>query len=216
MRWTPAYLPATALSALVAALLVAGCGSDGGKPWADPASSGGGGNAAASDTIVLKNDPLHIGDRIHIDFNANTGAPIPPVETDIKGDGMISLQFVGRVMADNKTPGQLEKDIEALYVPAYYKEMTVSVTPVSRFFYVGGEVSGGSGGGRVVYTGPITVTQAINSAGGFTPFANKHTVELRRFTGKIYKIDCLKALRHPELDLPVYPNDSITVYRRLY
>jgi protein involved in polysaccharide export with SLBB domain len=140
-----------------------------------------------------------------------------PIITDVKGDGTINLPEIGRVNAVDETPGELEREIQTNYVPAFYTRMSVSVTPLERFFYVGGEVNQSSTGGKQPYTGPITVTQAIRAAGDFNPFAAKKKVQLRRaLTGKTYVVNCVKAIDHPELDLPVFPGDTIFVPRRFF
>jgi protein involved in polysaccharide export with SLBB domain len=162
----------------------------------------------------MRFDPLRVGDSIRVDFSG-TPSIIPTVQTDIKGDGTIRLDFIGNVVADGKTPGELERTIQKAYVPAYYTHLNVTVTPVVRFFYVDGEVVG-AGGGRLPYSGPITVTRAIAAAGGFNPFANRRNVRLYRVDGTFKVVNCVKALDDPKLDLPVYPGDKIVVKRRLW
>jgi protein involved in polysaccharide export with SLBB domain len=189
--------------------LLAGCSSHGPKkdrlPAAVPSTN------APSD---LRFDPLRVGDGIRVDFSG-TPIPVPSIQTEIKGDGTIRLDFIGDVLADGKTPGELEKAIQRSYVPAYYTHLTVTVTPVVRFFYVDGEVNGAAGG-RIPYTGQITVTRAIAAAGGFNPFANRRNVRLYRVDGTYKIVNCIKALEDPKLDLPVYPGDKIVVKRRLW
>jgi protein involved in polysaccharide export with SLBB domain len=107
----------------------------------------------------------------------------------------------------------LEEDITHAYVPRYYNRLNVTVTPTARFFYVMGQVNNNTGG-RIVYTGPITVLSAIAAAGDFTPYANKKDVQITRVNGQIDHVNCVKAIAHPELDLPVYPGDKIQVGRR--
>jgi polysaccharide export outer membrane protein len=163
-----------------------------------------------------RTDPLRVGDGIRVDFSG-TPTPIPSVQTEIKGDGTIKLDYIGDVIADGKTPGELERCIETNYVPSYYTHLSVTVTPVVRYFYVEGEVNGGTGGGRIVYAGPITVTRAIAAAGDFNPFADRKRVRLYRVNAtSAINVNCIKALDDPSLDLPVYPGDKIVVRRRLW
>jgi protein involved in polysaccharide export with SLBB domain len=202
-----------AITATIASVL-AGCASDS----ATTSSSASADPAARQASIdPMRYDPLRAGDKIAIDLNAGTSAPIPSIYSDIKGDGTINLPEIGRIDAANKTPGELEKDIQAKYVPAYYTHMNVTVTPLTRFFYVRGEINQSGEGGRKPYTGSITVTQAIGAAGDFNPFAAKTKVQLRRaLTGKTFVVNCVKAIDHPELDLPVFPGDTIFVPRRFW
>jgi polysaccharide export outer membrane protein len=192
------------------ALVLAGCDTQG------TPSSPAGHEKETGSVDPMKYDPLDVGDKIEIDLNAGTSPPLQGVLTDIKEDGTINLPDIGRIQAAGKTPGELEQEIQTNYVPGFYVHMTVTVSPVSRFFYVGGEINVSGASGKQTYTGPITVTQAIRAAGDFNPFAAKKSVKLRRrITGKTYIINCVKAINHPELDLPVYPGDTIFVPRRI-
>jgi polysaccharide export outer membrane protein len=189
------------LAVLALAAVLAGCGTKTPPPLHQPQPP----NALT--------DPLRVSDRIKIEI---TGTPeiIEPSEQEIKEDGTINVVMLGRVQADGKTPGQLEKDIQAALVPNFYAHLNVTVTPTGRFFYVGGEVNPNGTGGRIIFSGPMTVTRSIDSAGGFNPFANKKKVQLIRVDGTKLIINCIKAIQHPELDIPVYPGDRIYVPRR--
>jgi hypothetical protein len=79
------------------------------------------------------------------------------------------------------------------------------------WFYVGGEVNYPS---RQIIGSRITLLKAIACAGGFTPSANKKKVQLtRHHDGEQRIIDCTSAERQPELDVQIYPGDSIYVPR---
>jgi hypothetical protein len=99
------------------------------------------------------------------------------------------------------------------YVPRFYPHINVYVTPPTRLFYVGGQVNTNTGG-RILYTGPITLTGAIEAAGDFTPYADKRHVQITRVDGTITIANAVEALSHPEKDLPIYPGDRIWVGRR--
>jgi len=208
MKSKTGWVLSVAVAGVVGFILV-GCGTH------DPAGSAAPAQASADETNSYVRDPIDIGDRIRIDLNPGTTVPLAPVETDIKGDGMINLPDIGRVEAAGRTPGELEKDIQAKYEPAYYTHMAVTVTPIVRYFYVYGQVGTGMNA-KQFYTGPITVTQAIAAAGDFTPFANKKKVRLRRKSdGSTHYINCVKAINDPKLDLWVHPGDIIYVDRRI-
>ncbi|MBI1839930.1 MAG: polysaccharide export protein, partial [Verrucomicrobia bacterium] len=129
----------------------------------------------------------------------------------VKDDGTIGLPLGVRVEAAGKTIGQVQQTIEASYVPRYLKRLTVSVKNEERFFFVGGEVRTP---GRIIYASGLTVLQAIDSAGGFTEFAKRTKVSLRRVNGQQFVIDCDKALQEHTIDMPVFPGDSINVPKR--
>jgi len=205
--WNYSYLLAVAITGS----LLAGCST--GSPPADPHATA---IQSTDDADHLRIDPLRSGDSIRVDFSGTPNA-IPPVITDIKGNGTIPLEFIGNIQAAGRTPGELEKAIQTSYVPAYYTHLNVTVTPTVRYFYVEGEVNGGNGGGRIQYAGSITVTRAIAAAGDFNPFANRKRVKLFRVNANsAIIVNCIKALDDPRLDLPVYPGDKIVVPRRLW
>jgi len=163
---------------------------------------------------MLRSYPLRIGDRVRVELS---GIPdhMDPLDRDVKDDGKISLPYIGDIPAAGKSPSQLEKDITDAYVGHYFVRITVTVTPTARYYYVMGQVNN-NGTGRIPYAGPITVLDAIAGAGGFTPFADKRHVQITRVNGDIQIVNCVKALKHPEQDLQVYPGDRITVKLRTF
>jgi polysaccharide export outer membrane protein len=156
-------------------------------------------------------DTLQVGDSVTVIFS-DLSTPLQPFEERVKTDGSITLLQNQKFQAAGKNRGDLEVEIRNRYVPDYYKNLTVTIKPLERFFYVSGEVNTRS---RQPYLSDITVTKAIASAGGFTDYANKKKVRLTRANGKTVTINCVKALENAALDLPVYPGDSITVPRSL-
>lgn len=191
------------LCGLIAALLFVGCGP------LDPVEPENGG--AITGNKGPTHNTLQPGELVKIDFS---GPASPPAahEENIKDDGTISLIHIGSVKAAGKTPGQLQTEIQQLYVPRFYKYLNVTVKPADRFFIVGGEVKAPN---RQLYLGPITVTGAIKASGDFTDFARKNKVRLIRADGTIHIIDAVKAQENPSLDLPVYPGDKIHVPARI-
>src|SRR4030095_4642237 len=153
---------------------------------------------------------LRIGDPVRISFSGNATPP-QDVEERIKEDGTINLPLVGSLTAEGKSAGQLQKEIQDLYVPKYFQRLTVTVKTENRVFYVDGEVKHPD---RFIYQGEITVLQAIAAAQGFNEFAGRGRVELTRSTGEKLKIYYRKARDNPSLDLPVFPGDRISVPRR--
>lgn len=160
---------------------------------------------------VNSTDSLEPGNQITITFSGLSTIPIP-YSCRIREDGTISPPYLkAPIIAAGKTIGELERELEKEYVPAIYKTINVTIRTADRFFYVGGEVRQPS---RQIFIGRITVTQAIQSAGDFTDFADQREVRVIRATGKVDIIDCKAALDDPTRDLPVYPGDNIVVGRR--
>jgi polysaccharide export outer membrane protein len=158
---------------------------------------------------------LHIGDTVTVVFSGlPPDANMEPHEEPIKDDGTLTLPDVGRVKAAGKTPGELQDAIHDLYVPHYYRHLTITVkTTGDRVYYVRGEVKTP---GRQMYVGQITVTKAITSAGDFTDFANRKKVSLIRANGQHFHINCIRILDGRDPDPPVYPGDQIEVTRSIF
>jgi|SRR5579872_828248 len=179
---------------------------------ADPKAT----NSKAADTADHLFDPLMKGDQIQIDLR---GIPvkIEPVVQNIAQDGTITLENIGPLSAAGLTPKQLQESIHDKYVPSIYTRITVTVTPLRRYFYVSGEINNKGGSGRQSYNGNITLTQAIAAAGDFTDYADKRHVRLTRMSdGKSQVYDCKKILSHKAPDPLVAPGDQIYIRRRIF
>lgn len=146
------------------------------------------------------------GDTIKVEFS---DSELTTIETEVKHDGTIFLAIADKAFkVEGLTAREVEEGIREVYVPNLYKRMSVTVTPGTRFFYVGGEVKQEN---RFPYSGKITVLKAIQTAGGFSTFANRRKVQITRATGEVITVDCVKLLRNPELDIEILPGDQITV-----
>lgn len=155
---------------------------------------------------------FQVGDTVTVDYSG-TNDKIPENVQTVTEDGTITLPFIGLVRAAGLTTGELQQKVHDLYVPKYYTELTVNVSGQQRVYYVGGEVKQP---GRLLYSGETTVTKVIQSAGDFTDFANRKKVQLIRNNGQVIIVNCIKALKDPSLDPPVYPGDQIQVPRRIW
>jgi len=116
------------------------------------------------------------------------------------------------VLAAGRSLGVVEKEIVDLYVPKWYRQLSVTLKTEEKWYSVGGEVKQP---GRQAYLGPTTVLRAIQSCGDFTDFAQRKKVELHRANGQREIVDCKKARTNSKYDLPVCPGDAIIVPRRL-
>jgi len=169
------------------------------------------GQATSASSIpgVSEVERFSVGDLVMVTFSGLN--PSPPEHNErIKEDGTITLPLIGGVKAEGKSAGELQQEIHDLYVPKYYKRMTVTVKAPERTYTVSGEVRAP---GPKYYSGRTTVTKAIAAAGGFTDFANKKKVRLTR-GDKTITVNCVKAEEDPRLDPVVIPNDKIHVKRR--
>jgi polysaccharide biosynthesis/export protein VpsN len=153
---------------------------------------------------------IRVGDTLNISF---TDIPTPIIiqPQRVGEDGNIKLPYNVTVKAAGKTPGQLQDDIRSKYVPQIFVNLTSTIKTEERVYFVGGEVRVPA---RQPYIADMTVLRAIDTAGGFTDFANRDKIELRRANGKTYTVKWKKALKDPKQDLPVYPNDQVTVHKK--
>lgn len=158
-------------------------------------------------------DVFQVGDTVKITFNsASDQPPLPPYSETVKDDGRITPPVIGPVVATNKSPGQLQAELQEKY-NVFFKFMTVTLTSDQRYYYVSGEVKNP---GPKTYLGETDIIQAISSAGDFTDFANKHKVRLTRSNGKTEIIDVIKVIENPDRNVRVFPNDKIVVPRRFF
>ena len=155
---------------------------------------------------------IAVGDTVTVTLYGIPSEELPPAQIKpIKEDGTITLPDIGSVHAAGKAPGELEDIIHDLYVPKVYTHINVTVVLSSeQVYFVRGEVKAPN---RVLYTGPVTVTKAITSAGDFTDFADHKNVVLIRSSGKRYQLNCDRILRGDDPDPQVYPGDQIEVNR---
>ncbi len=157
---------------------------------------------------ATSNAQLRNGDSLTI---ALQGVPDPSVnQVQIDDQGSISLPFIGPLGAAGLNTGELAQKIRETYITRkIYNTVDVSVSVTERFIYVGGEVVRP---GRIIWTPDLTVSKAIQSAGGFTLYAKETRVSLTR-EQNTYPIDVKLAQRSPAQDPRLVPGDSIQVPR---
>jgi len=194
---------------LVAPLLMlglVGCVTPDNKKAMQPPS----GESNPGDTDVAR---LRVGDVVTVVLAGIPDAP-EAQEKPIKEDGTITMPDIGRLKAVGLTAAELEDFIHDLYVPKFYNHLTVTVKVTGdRVYFVQGEVKAP---GRLIYTGQITVTKAITSAGDFTEFAKHTNVVLIRSNGQRFVINCDAILDGEQPDPPVYPGDQVQVKKRMW
>jgi protein involved in polysaccharide export with SLBB domain len=198
-----------AFSALGVVGLLFGLGAAGCQSGASGRRVGAAGRGQPTNEVHAAN-VLRPGDRIRVVFS---GIPVPPpIHMDeITADGFIKPPLLNAVKAAGKTSSQLQDDLQGLYVPAFFKAITINVTIEERYFFVGGEVKLP---GQKPYLSTMTVVKAIQAAGDFTDFANRTSVLVTRADGTKLEVNCKKAIRNRALDIPIYPGDTINVPRR--
>ncbi len=212
-RPTHRYTVFVCLSLLAAGLaLLPGCSTVNNLlGWSSPPRPSKGVVAAGGDEVSGR---LRSGDELSIRIEAGPtqAATTAPSDVIIDEDGEITLPLVGRIKAGGLTPSELGERIQANYVPRYYVRCTATVIVALRFFYIGGEVRNP---GRFPWSEDTTLLKAINTAAGFTDYANRRKVQLVR--GKQQQeFDCEELQRNPSKDTQIRPGDTITVPRSIF
>jgi polysaccharide export outer membrane protein len=151
---------------------------------------------------------LRPGDSLTI---ALQGVPDPSTnQVQIGEHDTISLPFIGTLSTANATPAELAQRIRETYIAKkFYTTVDVSVNVTERYVYVGGEVIHA---GRIVWTPDLTVSKAVQAAGGFTLYAKETKVNLVR-DQKAYDINVTLAQKNPAQDVRLMPGDSVQVPR---
>lgn len=151
---------------------------------------------------------LRPGDSLTVSLQGVPDPSTNPVTID--DDGLISLPYIGTLHAAGLSAADLAQRIRQTYVAKQiYTAVDVSVSVTERYVYVGGEVRRP---GRIVWTPDLTVSKAVQAAGGFTLYARKTGVRLVRARAA-YDVDVKLAQRDPAQDPRLVPGDSIDVPR---
>ncbi len=135
-----------------------------------------------------------------------------PLNSNVQIDeqGLIRLQYIGAVTAAGLTSSELSQKIRDTYIEKkFYPTLDVSVNVTERYIYIGGEVQRP---GRIIWSPDLTLSKAVQSAGGFTLYAKESRITLTR-DRKAYDLDVKLAQRQPEQDPILFPGDSIQVPR---
>lgn len=138
-----------------------------------------------------------------------------PTSSNVQIDeqGLISLPYIGAIQAGGLTTSELSRSIRETYISKkFYTTLEVSVTVTERYIYVGGEVQRP---GRIAWAPDMTLTKAIQSAGGFSLYAKESRVTLTR-DRHTYSFDVRLAQSRPDEDPFLIPGDSIQVPRSAF
>ena len=134
-------------------------------------------------------------------------------EIEVSPSGKIFLPLIGEVEVDGLTVTQIEKKLIELYSQDYLNNPYITVSILSRRYYVLGEVKSP---GSYSMVGNVTVLNAITHAGGFSDYAAKNRVILIRSKGgnketiKV-NIDHIIKTGDTSLDVILQPDDVVNV-----
>jgi protein involved in polysaccharide export with SLBB domain len=151
---------------------------------------------------------------VTVSFSDTPPPGLQEIRARIPDDGMLTLHHSVRIKAAGLSVPELERQIRAAFVPKMYRNLTAIVRAEDRDYFVGGEVKAPNR--YPLRGGDMTVLRAIDSAGGFTEFANRNKIDLRRQDGTKVRLSEKKIIRGEMVDLPVLANDHIKVNKRLW
>lgn len=122
--------------------------------------------------------------------------------------GRITMPLIGAVSARGHTPAQLQAAIAAKLRQGYVREPHVAVeVELYRPFFILGEVTLP---GQYPYVANMTVETAVAIAGGYTPRAFKHRIEISRQLGGMTE------RRVVSPNYPVRPGDTVQIAERWF
>ncbi len=163
------------------------------------------GERVASVTSLESVYQLGVGDRVKMTVYNEPGLS---GEFAVNDAGNLALPLIGDVRAIGSTTEQVARVVETMLAAGYLRDPKVSMeVAVYRPFFILGEVKAP---GQYPFANGLTVLNAVATAQGFTPRAQKSVVFIRKFgedTEKAYQITP---------DLKVFPGDTIRFGERYF
>ena len=183
-------------------LFASGCAEKSSGPVFSSGERYTGGSSA---TRTVADYRLDAGDRIKLTVFNEAGLS---GEFTIGADGNVSLPLIGAVAAKGRTIDEVSADTRDRLADGYLRTPKVSGEVVLyRPFFILGEVTAP---GPYPYSVGLTAFNAIATAKGFSPRANREIVQIRR-QGEARESNYALT---PELT--VYPGDTIRVGERYF
>ena len=169
--------------------------------------------AAAGEQKNLTEEYLNVGDKVKIIYSDIPNAVLP-TEQQIPANRKVVLHLNLEVDFVGKTKTELEREIRDLYInKGYYKNINITIDVPVRPISIGGEVRSPS---AYPHQSNLTLTKAINMAGGFTEYAKRKKVHVIRADGTKFDVNYNEAVKNPSVDKPIYPGDRVHVDRTIF
>jgi len=161
--------------------------------------------AANGSSRILKH-----GDKVSVSLMA---IPDPAeIAEVVDEDGAITLPHLGTMQIAGLTTSEAEKLVERAYIEGrYYRRINVIVVADLNVYFVRGEVKAP---GRYDLEGDVTLMMAINTAHGFTDFANWRKISIIRGDRTI-QCNAERIEAHKDEDPLIEPRDKIVVKRAI-
>jgi polysaccharide export outer membrane protein len=204
-RYSIWLLPALASGQQVAGKPVLSAPASTSTPTVSAPAPSTGIGAVAANYIISPGDSL----QVTVWNEANLANPETSLSLPVRPDGKISLPLINDVVAAGLTPMQLSANI-AEGLKQFEKDPVVYVSVLgvaSKNIFLMGEIGHV---GPLAITPGMTVLQAIVTAGGLSPYANKKGIYILR-GDKIIHFDYKKALKGDMQGISLVPGDTIVV-----
>lgn len=159
--------------------------------------------------------PLGSGDKINL--TVFYGSHSLQAQYTLDGSGVLAVQFIGDVLANGKTIGEVQKEIHDRLADGYLQEPIVSVVLIelnSQTLSVSGMVGKN---GNLRFTPGLMITDVIAQSGGFTPLARKNMVKVVRTTNgtkQTFKLPVEMMSEGERPNFPMMPGDEVFVPER--
>jgi len=152
---------------------------------------------------------LRRGDKVSI---AIRDIPNPQDIRDVIDNlGCVNLPLIGTMKIEGRTTSEAENVIEDAYIRGgYYKKINVIVVGGEEEYFISGEVKRE---GKYSISPGLTLLQALAEAGGYTDYAKKSEVMIKRAGVKLI-LDAQKIATGKDKDPPIEAGDVIIVPRR--
>ena len=159
----------------------------------------------------------------HPELAAAVGQPAQNTKTSdaapgfvVDGEGNVQFPYVNRsIHASGKTAEQIQREIYGELSKVFVKpQVTVRVASFrSSQVYVDGDVR--APGAQTVNDIPMTLTEAVNRAGGFAPTADQSRVTITR-NGTAYPVNVAQMMKNGKnpADIMLQPGDMLHVDAR--
>ncbi len=162
------------------------------------------GDRYGAPTDIVSDYKLGTGDRVRLTvFNE----PSLTGEFWVNPDGFLSLPLIGNVEASGRTVNEISSEATARFGDGYLRTPRLAMeVSVFRPFYILGEVSEP---GQYPYVSGLTAMNAVATAKGFTPRANRDVIRIRRQGGAEVNYRLTS-------ELMIYPGDTVHIGERFF
>ena len=134
-------------------------------------------------------------------------------QVTVRTDGFISMPLAGDLKAADKTPAELQKDIENV-LSKFIKQPHAAVIvrePRSKRFYVQGQVTRP---GEFILDHTMNLTQVISGAGGFTQWADTSSIVILRIDKsgqQRIEANYKRIVKGKDENILIQPGDTIVI-----